>query len=331
MLLDSSSTCSAVVEIPLDEFVELGVSLSLHSSYFQCPFISPGQIPDGGTSCPSTLSNTWTLTHRTPTSVLTLASVQSISQGTSPVLPLNNIQGSTPGPFWDMQLMPLGGILSSSSRAAPLRGVIPGSLSVMPPQGILPSSLRVVPFEGIVSGSSENMPLNGDLNNFCNPTFPLTNIQIENSLGSAVTYCQITSLTLSISHPPVICQYSTADIFLVSDLAAQKVYATVYHLSSIFFSLLELLLKILFFNKEFMLMWISSSAKSRNTIQLVQLSMCRHLYFQHDFIVVIKNVMRKNISLYIKAQIMLCAHPCLPLFLIIVKSLLRKIKKTRRL
>jgi len=249
----------------------------------------------------------------------------SIFGAASAVLPLNNIQGSSSG---SLRVMPPVGILPGSSRVMPFEGIFSGSSRVMPLRNIHPSSLRVMPFEGIHSGSSKVLPLNSDQNIVCIPTFLCTNIQSEILLGSALTYHQITSLISSTAYPPVICQYSTADIFPHSVLAAQKVYATVSCLSSIFCSILELLWKCLFLNLDFMLMWVCFSTKSRNTIQLVQLSMWRHLYLQHDFIAAIKDVMHNNLSLYVKAQIMLCcAHPCLSLILIIAKLLLRKKQK----
>jgi hypothetical protein len=198
-------------------------------------------------------------------------------------LPLNTIKGYSPGSLrvlplggilsGSLRVMPLGGFLSGSLRVMPLGGFLSGSLRVMPLGGIPPSSLSVIqPFQGIFSCSSRIIPVG------------------EGIYPSSLRVVPFEGLLPC-------CQYTTADIFPLSALVVQKVYAIISGLSSILFSMIELLSKVWFLNQNFVLMWVSSSAKGWNTIQLVQLSMCRHLYLQHDFIVLFKKVMHKNLLL----------------------------------
>ena len=232
-------------------------------------------------------------------------------------LPLNNIKGYSPGSLrvlalggilsGSLRVMPLGGFLSGSLRDMPLGGFFSGSLRVMPLGGIFPSSLSFIqPFQGIFSCSSRIIPVGEGI-------YPSS---LRVVLFEGLLPC---------------CQYTTADNFPLSALVVQKVYAIISGLSSILFSMIELLSKVWFFNQNFVLMWVSSSAKGWNTIQLVQLSMCRHLYLQHDFIVLFKKVMHKILLLQVRAQIIASsAHPCLLFILIIADLLLRKKKKKKK-
>ena len=101
-----------------------------------------------------------------------------------------------------------------------------------------------------------------------------------------------------------------------------RVLNTMSPIGGVFF----LFRKILFLNLDFMVMLVSSARGSRNTIQLLQLSMCCHLYFRHDFRVQVIAVMHKSVSLHVKAQIMLYCG-CSLIDLIMAKLLLRTKKK----
>ena len=61
----------------------------------------------------------------------------------------------------------------------------------------------------------------------------------------------------------------------------------------------EWLDQVMLLNQDFMLAWVTAHHKRRNTIQLVQLFMCRSFYLHHNFVVAIKILMHHNLMLQI--------------------------------
>jgi hypothetical protein len=214
------------------------------------------------------------------TVVLPLTNVQGIHLDSLRVMPLTNVQGT----YLDSQgVMPFEGI-SDSSRVMPFKGNL-SDLRV-PFEGILYGALRAAPFVGVVYNSLR--ALNYEYASSRVTPFIITmltprlgdELTISGDLCSPATYgdSDIYFFATQLGYIKYSCQYLTADVFPLLALVAQKMKVAILYLTSIFYMIVENFLKFMLLNPDFLLLWVSSPAKSRNTVQLLKLFMCRNLF-----------------------------------------------------
>jgi hypothetical protein len=85
---------------------------------------------------------------------------------------------------------------------------------------------------------------------------------------------------------------------------AQLVRAVLLRILSVVHFVPEWLDRVMLLNQDFMLSWVIAHHKSRNTIQLVQLFMCRSFYLRHNFVAAIINLMHHNLMLQIQMTLL---------------------------
>ena len=214
--------------------------------------------------------------------------------------------------YCSLRATPFEGISYSSFRAMPFEGVCYGSLQATLFEGISYGSFQAMPFKGISYGSIQAMPSEGISYDSVKATsfeyglfqaIPFGSISFLSSSFEGtmciflqplplrdIFYCshQVVLLkniqSVCFMHSSFECNFLLSAHWYLGDLVAQLLKVVLSYLSPVIRFMLEFTQKITIWYNDFMLHWFTSLRKTRNSIHLVQLFLCRNFYTRPNFV-----------------------------------------------
>src|SRR5271168_5061997 len=207
--------------------------------------------------------------------------------------------------------MPFEGTFYGSLRAAPFEGTSYSSLRATPFEGTSYNSLRAAPFEGASYGSVSFecisyvslqaaafegifyysvQALLFEYGSFQAISFKGTTCIFLQPLSVRdIFYCSHQVVSLNNIQSVCFVHSYECDCFFsahwyLGDLVVQIIELVLSYLSPVIKFMLEFTQKITIWCNDFMLHWFTSLGKTRNSMHLAQLFLCRNLYTRPDFV-----------------------------------------------
>ena len=223
-----------------------------------------------------------------------------------------------------IQAMPFKGVSCGSFRAMPSEGVSYRSFRATPFESVSYGSFQAMPFKGTSYGFIQAMPSEGISYDSVQATsfeygpfgaMPFGSISfLSSSLEGTmciflqplslrdIFYCshQVVSLKniqpVCFMHSSYECNCLLSAHWYLGDLVAQLLEVVLSYLSPVIRFMLEFTQKITIWYNDFMLHWFTSLRKTRNSIHLVQLFLCRNFYTRPNFVAATMKVVRDNLK-----------------------------------